>query len=361
MSIQERFGRMVKRWFARRRAAGGQSRAARAPWWGLEPQGNDAGAYGVDVVEASVPAGEQYWRAARVHHLEPAENGGRHHIFLDVLDERGERIFDALTRVTCDAQTHIVTVEKPLGEPGANLATWGGQVCSAEALGLPGAALPSDRVVGMHADHPDEPPGNTRFHHSFLVVFQLAIREAVAARQAVLKGTVRNGAGRRLLLLVDGEPVAAQTVDSDQSYRFGGLWAATYVLAVEGTEVRSNPVRLDGLSSVTVDLELEARSDSGDKLLAEYVLFGTPDAPGTQTSLLLALDYLLALQPTFGFHAVEATAARRVLIIGDSQAVAIETEEQLVAAGCQVERISGTSHAIEQRLSERIAGSRSAA
>jgi len=76
--------------------------------------------------------------------------------------------------------------------------------------------------------------------------------------------------------------------------------------------------------------------------------------PGTQTSLLLALDYLLAKQATFGFRMEEAREARRVLIIGDKEAVSAEAEASLVAAGCEVERIVGDSYAVERLLAERI-------
>jgi hypothetical protein len=355
MSLRERLRRIVGRWFRRNLPTDGEAEAALGGWWGPEPHGNDAVAYGVSVLDADVAPGDRYWRAVRVHHLEPEENGGRHHVFIDLLDEAGERVFDAQARVTCDGQAHLVTVEKPLGEPGANLATWGGQVCLAEALGLTGAHLPSDRVVGMHADHPDEPPGNTRFHHSFLVVFQQSTREGVVRRSASLVGTLLNGAGHEVLLLADDEPVAVQTVGDDQRFRFAGLWAASYVVEVAGTGIRSDPVILDGLEAVTVVMELDPALPSEEKPLEEYVLFGPPDTPGTQTALLLALDYLLAAQPVFGFRFEEAVRAERVLIVGGTEAVSIVDQRELAAAGCQVERISGDSRAMQQRLTELVA------
>jgi len=355
MRSQRRLAHILGRWFDVPRPPRHRGRALSDPWYGLEPQGNDAGAYGVQVEEVDVVAGQQYWRAARVHHLEPRENGGRHHVFVDIVDEAGERVFGAQARVTSDGHEHVITVEKPEGEPGANLATWGGQVCMAEAIGLLESILPSDRVIGMHADHPDEPPGNTRFHHSFLVVFQRTTRQLPLPRASVVEGTVRHGGGREVLLLVDDQPVASKNAAEDGSYRFGGLWEATYIVAVAGTDVRSEPVALDGLTSVKVDLQLTGEREAHAKPLGEYLLFGAPEAPGTHTSILLALDYLLALQPTFGFHIEEAVAADRVLIIGDDEAVSPDTERRLLEAGCQVERVGGDSYTVQRLLAERAA------
>jgi hypothetical protein len=136
---------------------------------------NDAEAYGVRVVPVEVPLGATYWRAIRVHHLTPDENQGRHHIFLDALDEAGNRSFGAQARVTWPGGEQTITVEKPIGEPGANFPMWKWQICAVEMLGLP-----SDRVDNLHTGHPDEPPGlnNTLFHHSFEVVYQRAVKGA---------------------------------------------------------------------------------------------------------------------------------------------------------------------------------------
>jgi hypothetical protein len=136
---------------------------------------NDAEAYGVRVVPVEIPEGTTYWRAIRVHHLTPDENQGRHHIFLDALDEAGDRSFGAQAHVTWPGGEQTITVDKPLGEPGTNFPMWKWQICAVEMLGLP-----SDRVENLHTGHPDEPPGlnNTLFHHSFEVVYQRAVKGA---------------------------------------------------------------------------------------------------------------------------------------------------------------------------------------
>ncbi len=224
---------------------------------------NDAGAYGVLVVPADVPEGTTYWRVMRVHHLTPDENQGRHHIFLDALDEAGQRSFGAQARVSWSGGEQTITVDKPVGEPGANFPMWKWQVCALEMLGLP-----SDRVENLHTGHPDEPPGlgNTLFHHSFEVVYQRAVNSAV----------------------------------------------------------QPPPPPPD------------------DKLMERYILFGPPASSRTAVYLALARGYLAAQQPTLGYSADEAGHARHVVIVGEVQDISQETENALVLAGCQVERVQGT-------------------
>ena len=140
---------------------------------------NDAEAYGVRVEPVKVAPGQWYWRVVNVHHLASQVNNGNHHIYLDVLDPAlpdaakalGGRVFGARLKVTWDGGESIVTVEKPLGEPGGNFPMWKSQDCAVAALGLEGHELPSDRVTGLHIRHPDEAPGNTWGHHSFIVIF----------------------------------------------------------------------------------------------------------------------------------------------------------------------------------------------
>jgi hypothetical protein len=143
------------------------------------PPFHDAEAYGVKVEPVKVAPGQWYWRVVKVHHLSPEENHGNHHIYLDVLDPAlpdaasvlGGRVFGARLKVTWDGGESIVTVEKPLGEPGGNFPMWKAQDCAVAALGLEGHELPSDRVTGLQIRHPDEAPGNTWGHHSFSVIF----------------------------------------------------------------------------------------------------------------------------------------------------------------------------------------------
>ncbi|MER2598847.1 MAG: hypothetical protein ABTQ73_04960 [Caldilineales bacterium] len=228
---------------------------------------NDAAAYGVVVQPVTVAPGTTCWRAVRVHHLTPEENHGNHHIFLDALNEAGERVFDAAVRVTWPGGQQTVTITKPLGEPGADFALWKWQMAAVEMNDLP-----SDRVEGLHTDHPDEASnGNTRFHHSFSVVFQ--------------------------------RTTAAQPAPAD-----------------------------DG------------------KLINRLMLLGSPTAPRTTVHLELARSFLLTRRPTISFSVEEALHAREVILLGATVDISAADEARLSAAGCQVQRITGTPTQISAAL-----------
>lgn len=337
--------------------------SGRGPFFvGPYPVINDAAAYGVRIEPAAVSAGELYWQAVRVHHLTPDENGGRHHLFMDMLEPQagsepvGTRLFGARLRVTWGDQEEIVVVEKPLGEPGANLPLWKWQVCAVQALGLPGQELPSDRVLGIHSAHPDEGPGNTLFHHSFSVTFCRVRAPAVPSAGSVLAGTVRGGNGRTLLLCKDDGEVGRQVLSADETYRFAGLGAGAYQLILAGTAVTSEVVMLDGQNAVTINLV----APPAHKLLTHYVLFGPAELPATQVYLWLAQDYLRTFKLTFGFSLTEASAASQVTIIAPPTAISLETEAQLAAGGAATQRIAGSVAEVAAALAARLAAGQSA-
>jgi hypothetical protein len=47
---------------------------------------------GVTLEEAPVSPGQQYWRLIEAHFADEAESAGKHHIYVEVLDENGNRI-----------------------------------------------------------------------------------------------------------------------------------------------------------------------------------------------------------------------------------------------------------------------------
>lgn len=312
---------------------------------------NDATAYGVAVELADVVPGTLYWQVVRVHHLTPEENHGNHHIYLDALDEAGERIMGAQARVTWEGGEQVITVDKPANEPGANFPMWKWQICQVEMLGLP-----SDRVVNLHTGHPDEPPGtgNTLFHHSFHVDFQRRLKAIDDLAQSVISGVVSNGAGRAISLLQDGATLTSAVADAGGAFRFEGLAAGTYVVALPDAGIRSDPLTVDGTNSVSVSLVVPDGGEPSDgKPLERYLLFGASESPATAVYLALARDALLTYRPTFGFNPVEATHAQSVAIVGEVRDVSQEVEDNLIAAGCQVERIQGTAEEIAAGL-ERV-------
>ncbi|PKO23182.1 MAG: hypothetical protein CVU38_05345 [Chloroflexi bacterium HGW-Chloroflexi-1] len=396
---------------------------------------DDAAAYGVTVEPATVTPGGWYWQAVRVHHLSPEENGGNHHIYMDVVDPTlsggtnpyGGRVFNARLKISWDGGEQFAVIDKPLSEPGANFPMWKWQVCAVKALGLPGQELPSDRVMGMHTGHPDEAPGNTLFHHSFSVTFckvqapaviyadsviygvlhkgagrtallmqgdtttasqvvggdeafrftdlaageyQVGVRDTrfrsdpvrvdgqdqaqlaltLILAESAISGRVRNGAGRTLLLQRAGAEVARQVVPADETYRFTGLTAGNYRVALADTPLRSALIVLDGAAAATADLVAPTQG----KPLTHYVLFGPAEQPATEADLLLAQDFLLAFAPSFGFSADEAAHAGLVTIIADRTAVSQESEAALGLDGTPVQRIAGTVAEVATALGARV-------
>ncbi|MCB0232129.1 MAG: carboxypeptidase regulatory-like domain-containing protein, partial [Anaerolineae bacterium] len=160
-----------------------------------------------------------------------------------------------------------------------------------------------------------------------------------------------NGAGRRVLLTLDGEIVGQTNVDAAGEYRFENVAAGVYVLVVEGAGVYSSPVTVDGSQAVTVNLVVRPPLPAG-KVMERYVLFGTATSPRTAVYLSQVRDVLVAHQPTFGFDAEEATHAQQVVIIGELQDVSQDTEDALIAAESDVERIQGNAAEVAAALAQ---------
>ncbi|MBV7327155.1 peptidoglycan DD-metalloendopeptidase family protein [Chloroflexi bacterium TSY] len=147
---------------------------------------NDAIDFGVTIEPAHVSANESYWRVVGIHHLEPVENKGKHNIYVDVLDESGQRADDKQLQVEwgwegqqADQQSPPKKFDKPVNEPGTNLDLAKGPRVW---LRIGGDGRPSDVAKHFHTERPDEPGPNGETwnsigHHSFYVVFQRAKKE----------------------------------------------------------------------------------------------------------------------------------------------------------------------------------------
>lgn len=135
---------------------------------------NDAASYGVTVEPP--PSGDGLKAAViGVHHLSGDENRGNHHIYLDALDENGNRMNNYLVQATDKTSGQIVTavINKPENEPGGNIPMYKGQLYDGVKLLSVNNEYPSGVVNGITIDHPDEDGGNTLYHHSFFIVWRL--------------------------------------------------------------------------------------------------------------------------------------------------------------------------------------------
>lgn len=171
---------------------------------------NDAAEkYGVEIAPAEVAVGETYWKVIGVHHLLPLENWSNHHIYLEALDEAGNRARNPGAWVGWtwenrgpDEPAQPVPVDKPDNEPGCNIAVGKNQIISVWVNGAADAADKSDRVISLRTTHPDEPLSdgqlhNTWGHHSFYVVFQQTTKTAAAQQTgSAIFGRLTNGQGK---------------------------------------------------------------------------------------------------------------------------------------------------------------------
>lgn len=139
---------------------------------------NEAKQYGVTVVQEAVTRETRfYWKALLVRKLTPAENGGRHSVFIDVNDENGMscrgrpeiRIEWGWKDQRPDEQSPSKALEKPQGEPMANVDLFGKAVVW---IKVESPGVPSDCVMGLTAAKDDEGPGATWGHHSYYILFQ---------------------------------------------------------------------------------------------------------------------------------------------------------------------------------------------
>lgn len=100
---------------------------------------------GVRVEEAPVASGQQYWRLIEANWWDEKEAGGKHHIYVEVLDENGSRIVGHPVKITWGDGEHIEnTQDKPFPEYAFNYQMYAaGNAYNVEILGLP-----SDRLIG---------------------------------------------------------------------------------------------------------------------------------------------------------------------------------------------------------------------
>lgn len=406
-----------------------------------QPVNDSAEKYGINIVEADVAEGETYWKVIGVHHLLPRENFSNHHVYLEALNEDGNRIKPP-TWVGWtwegrrpDERAHPVILDKPDAEAAGNIMLFFGQKASVWMNGINRDGQDkSDRVESIHTAHPDEPlPDgtllNTLGHHSFYVVFQRTRKGRVATNGSII-GRVEQGQGHKIRLLQGDEVIAEQTLDNNLTYKFENLAFGAYQLAIVDTEVTQDNINLDVINKeLTVNLAVPPPDDSAifgevkngqgkvlllvkegniifrlplppsgqyrfenlakgnysvvvfetpirqdnivldgensrriiltipeataiDKSINHYVLLGPPDSRGRQTNLLLATDFILAFSVTVGFGVEEAKQARRVTIIGEG--ISDNAQQAIKDSGSEVEILTGDAYDLEAKLDARV-------
>jgi hypothetical protein len=131
-------------------------------------------AMNVQLVRAQPTAGETCYRLVKAKWLNEAESGGRHHIYVDVLDENDHRIIGQRVIVAYGDQTvFFVTEDKPYPELSANMpmyAVLGTYRCQVEGV--------SDVVTGLGMGSAELP--GYKLHTCFELTFQ---REQAVAEE----------------------------------------------------------------------------------------------------------------------------------------------------------------------------------
>jgi len=126
-------------------------------------------ALGVRLEEAAVAPGQPYWRLVEARWANEQESQGKHHIYVNVLDENGERIIGQPVVVDwIDGQVVFKTEDKPKTECSCNFQMY--TVLGAYNFFVQG--LPSDKVLGMGLGTPEMPKWT--IHTSFFLTFQRA-------------------------------------------------------------------------------------------------------------------------------------------------------------------------------------------
>lgn len=189
----------------------------------LAQPANDAANYGASIVKA--PAGDA-WRCIGIYHLKPSENNRRHNVFVEVLDEQGNRtrLLPAIKWTWwMDAPLQTLKLDKPDNEPAADIPINPGATIT---LYIDGFGLPSDSVGNLRASHADEGPnaGNAIGHHSFYVVFQLKRSAVVTPPVEPTKPPISDGSSQDQRLSALEAEVMRLTANQDALWKVIDAW-----------------------------------------------------------------------------------------------------------------------------------------
>jgi CRP-like cAMP-binding protein len=124
-------------------------------------------AMNVNLVPAGVKPGQTYWRLVRVQWQNKEESGNDHTIYVNVLDENGNRLVGQQVEIRWpEGSLVIFTEDKPPHEYSSNFPMYG--TLGSYSASVPG--MPSDTLVGMGMGTAEQP--HHTIHTNFLITFQ---------------------------------------------------------------------------------------------------------------------------------------------------------------------------------------------
>lgn len=125
---------------------------------------------GVRLFHANVTYGDTYWKLVRAEYRGPERMDGKHHIYVDLLDEQGRRVVNQALWAKWDGGGSTFYSEaKPGEEAAANFPMF----AAGNAYRVSVAGLPSDEVAGMGLGSIEEP--HMAIHVSYFLVFQRSV------------------------------------------------------------------------------------------------------------------------------------------------------------------------------------------
>jgi hypothetical protein len=213
-----------------------------------------------------------------------------------------------------------------------------------EAAGIPLRAevqVAANRVTWVRFEAPPVPTGGEEGGGQEAPPPPEVDLPAPARADSVLRGRVKGGADRQVILEGPAGLSKTTTAADDEHYSFTGLPAGVYraiipPLAPGGDDgVTQAGIQLDGANCVTVDFDLNALGP--DKTRDHYLLVGS--LARSKEDFLAVLRYVARFQPAVGGDEAEARQARHVTILGGANAISAVVEQGLRLSGCQVQRI----------------------
>lgn len=126
--------------------------------------------------------GTEYIAIIGVFHLTGQENDNNSHLYIELIDINGNRIYDHYSPIELKwgwdgmggeqiRSTAPVRIDKPLNEPGTNIGITWNQVIYGFGINH----IPTDRFKGIHIRYENDGEGNDRGHHSHYIVLQKRI------------------------------------------------------------------------------------------------------------------------------------------------------------------------------------------